>query len=122
MYAVALIILIFGLVLFTMYTCSKSDKSNTIRTLTRQAARWSTAAIQDQNILIAVLHANYAAGYLWALRDIATDNEIYIATGINILKFRDEIINIQDDITKRLISTCPSFSPSKTYLSQIAGE
>src|SRR5207237_6958 len=40
-----------------------------VQILTRQAARWSTAASQDNNPLIAVLHANYGAGYLWAIHD-----------------------------------------------------
>ena len=47
-----------------------------IQKLTRQAARWSTAAAQDDSPLIAVLHANYGAGYLWALKDIATAKQI----------------------------------------------
>lgn len=38
--------------------------------LIRQVARWSTAGKQDKNSMIAVLHANYGAGYLWALKDI----------------------------------------------------
>ena len=43
---------------------SRSTHVENIQKLTRQAARWSTAAAQDESPLIAVLHANYAAGYL----------------------------------------------------------
>ena len=42
--------------------------------------------------MIAVLHANYGAGYLWALKDIATDSEIQKATGINLGDFENEIV------------------------------
>ena len=52
-----------------------------IKVLTRQAARWSTAAKQDKNSMVAVLHANYGAGYLWALKDIASSEQIKSATG-----------------------------------------
>lgn len=51
----------------------------------------------------AVLHANYAAGYLWALSDIATTSEIEAMSGINWKRFRDAIIDIQDMVTKRLV-------------------
>ena len=43
--------------------------SKNINTLIRQAARWSVAAQQDESPIIALLHANYGAGYLWALKD-----------------------------------------------------
>lgn len=97
-------------------------KNNTIKTLVRQASRWSTAASQDQNSMIAVLHANYGAAYLWALRDIATDNEIRSATGIDVIKFRDAITKIQDDATKKMASLCPQYAPPSTYLTQLGGE
>lgn len=97
-----------------------SDKSEMIRILIRQASRWAMASKQDTEIMIAVLHANYGAGYLWAVRDIATDNEIEEATGINILQFRDEIIKIQDTVTRRLAKSCPSYLPNDSYITRIA--
>jgi len=93
-----------------------------IRTLVRQAARWSTAATQDANPMIAVLHANYGAGYLWALKDIASDSEIERASNINIKKFTREIVAIQDASTKKMVGVCPEFGPVRTYLTSIGGE
>lgn len=84
----------------------------TIRTLIRQAARWSIAADQDENAMVAIMHANYGAGYLWALNDIATTSEIENITGINYRKFRDEIVRIQDSATKKMIDVCPDYAPS----------
>lgn len=46
---------------------NKEKINNIIKTLVRQSARWSVAALQDTNIMIAVLHSNYGAGYLWVL-------------------------------------------------------
>lgn len=46
---------------------NKEKINNIIKTLVRQSARWSVAASQDTNIMIAVLHSNYGAGYLWVL-------------------------------------------------------
>jgi hypothetical protein len=93
-----------------------------IKTLVRQAARWSTAAKQDENTMVAILHANYGAGYLWALKDIASDSQIVSATGINLDKFIKEIIKIQDMVTMKMSKICPDYSPESTYLTKIGGE
>ena len=112
---------IFIIKLFTNYSIN-SNLHSSIQILVRQAARWSTAANQDQNPMIAVLHANYGAGYLWALKDIATDDQIKKATNIDIIKFKDEIIKTQDNATKKMIKVCPDFGPVSTYLTKIGGE
>jgi hypothetical protein len=91
-------------------------------TLVRQAARWSTAAQQDENSMIAVLHAYYGAGYLWALQDIATSSEIEKAVGIDWKKFKSEIVGVQDVATKKMAKLCPKWAPDPTYLSKIGGE
>jgi hypothetical protein len=91
-----------------------------IKILIRQSARWSTASKQDENPMIAVLHANYGSAYLWALKDIATSEQIKYSTGINLMKFERDIVNAQDIATKKMVKTCPSFAPEKTYLTEIA--
>ena len=93
-----------------------------IKKLSRQAARWSTAAKQDKSPLVAVLHANYGAGYLWALKEIANSSQIKAATGIDVQKFTEKIVETQDIATKRMIQLCPDFAPEKTYLARIGGE
>ena len=80
-----------------------------IRILTRQSARWATAAKQDENSMIAVLHANYGAGYLWALKDIATDIQIKKATNIDIIDYTKKILEVQDISTKKVSRNCPQF-------------
>ena len=72
--------------------------------------------------MIAVLHANYGVGYLWALKDVATPLEISLAAGINVSKFEKEIVRVQDDATKSMILACPSFGPPLTYLTSLGGE
>ena len=115
------ILLIF--ILMNTYSYSTSTEINSkLRILIRQAARWSTAARQDQNPMIALLHANYGAGYLWAAKDIATENQIEKATNIDIVKFTSEIVKTQDTATKNMIRVCPEFGPDPTYLTKIGGE
>ena len=80
--------LIFLITLFLLLIVQKDmekthkNMDEEIKTLVRQAARWSSAAKQDKNPMIAVLHSNYGAGFLWALKDIATQDQIEKATGI----------------------------------------
>ena len=93
-----------------------------IRILVRQAARWSTAAKQDKNSMVEILHANYGAAYLFAIKDIASSEQISQATGIDVLKFEKEIISIQDNATKKMVKLCKKFAPKKTYLTSLGGE
>ena len=123
---ILLYFLLIGLI-FALGTkcCSVIDSIPTeyIKTLLRQTARWAVAAEQDENPMIAVLHANYAAGYLWALRDIATDAEILSASGVNILQLRYQITTVQDGATRKMAAVCPQYAQqTNQYLAQLAGE
>lgn len=118
--ALLVICIIILIIVLTKTSCQSSNKVETIRILIRQASRWTMAAKQDTEIMISVLHANYGASYLWAVRDIATDNEIEKATGIDILQFRDEIIKVQDEVTRRLVKKCPAYLPMDSYITRVA--
>jgi hypothetical protein len=110
-------------VLYKLFQHSGSCSKSQIEKLVRQTARWATAAQQDKSPLISVLHANYAAGYLWALKDVATTKQIHNATGVNVKKFEEHILNVQDSTTQRVLKICPEFSGEvDLYLSTIAGE
>ena len=117
-----LLIIFFSLLILQKNSIIERELNDEIKTLVRQASRWSTAAKQDKNPMIAVLHANYGAGYLWALKDIATQNQIEKAAGIELLKFEKEITSIQDQVTKRMIGICPEFGPEESYLTTLGGE
>lgn len=114
----ALVYLIYNLI--TMRKCISLNDA--IQRLVRQAARWSTAATQDRNSMIAVLHANYGQGYLMALREIATDEQIANATGIDLLEFQKAITDAQDFATMRMVKLCPEYAPKETYLTRLGGE
>jgi len=96
---------------------------NIINTILRGSARWAAASLQDKSPIVAVLHANYAAGYLWALKDSFSDIDIQRATGINIITFQKKIIDVQDQSTQFLVKSCPQYaSHIDTYLGKIAKE
>ena len=121
--------IILGMIIMYIITNNNKKKNNTekqiefaAQKLLRQAARWSTAAKQDKNSMIAVLHANYGAGYLWALKDIIKMDIIEKKTGIDMMKFENEIIKIQDEATKNMAKLCPKYAPEPSVLTKIAGE
>ena len=125
-----MVIIILLIILFAAYRHVRSGSINInpkhVRILLRASARYAIAASQDNNVAVAVLHANYAAGYLWALSDIATASEIESISGIDWKQFRNAIIDIQDMATKRLSKACPNYinlskNGNMQYLARVAG-
>ena len=98
------------------------EKEIMISTLIRQSARWSTAADQDTVPMVAVLHANYGVGYLLALKDIFSQNDIEKYGKIDLLKFEREIVSVQDKVTKDTAKICEQYGPPSTYLTLLGGE
>lgn len=110
-------------VLFLMMQNKTRGMNKSIEKLIRQSARYATAAQQDKSPVIAVLHANYAAAYLYAVKDIASESQIHNATGIDVKKFKEHVTNVQDMVTKKTSEECPNFvGEVDIYLAQIGGE
>lgn len=104
------------------HKCSRRLKT-IINILIRQAARWSTASGQDRSPLISVLHANYGVGYLSALKEIVTEEEIKQYSGINLQKFSKQIIQQQDKATLYAVKNCKNYAKDlNPYLAKIAKE
>jgi len=108
-----ILLLIVIVVAITNVNTKVNEKDKIIRRLVRGISRYGNATIQDKSPLIGVLHANYSAGYLYALMDIATKKEIMNATGIDIKKLAEVIISNQDKAHKNAILQCPEY---ETYL------
>jgi len=108
---IILIIIIIFILYKSLFKNVKNVKNvknnNHIKILLRQISRWSVAAEQDESPMIAVLHANYAVGYLQALTDIATEKEINKYLDFD--KFKWQIYKIQDDAVKKAVKVCPQY-------------
>ena len=113
-------------VIFVLYLMMKNKTrgmNKSIEKLVRQSARYAVAAQQDESPVIAILHANYAAAYFYALKDIASESQIHNATGIDVKKFKEHITNVQDMVTRKTSEKCPDFvGEVDIYLAQIGGE
>jgi hypothetical protein len=110
-------------ILYLMMKNKSRNMNSAIEKLVRQSARYAVAAQQDASPVIAILHANYAAAYFYALKDIASESQIHNATGIDVKKFKEHVTNVQDMVTRRTSEKCPDFvGEVDIYLAQIGGE
>jgi hypothetical protein len=111
MEAVLILFLLLVLVFVLLRPTGDSDKQ--IRILYRQTARYAVASLQDESPVVKSLHANYAMGYLMALKDLATTDQFARATGDNLLSFERKITAIQDASTVNLVGDCQDLIPNE---------
>lgn len=78
-----------------------------VQALVRQTARWTVASQQDTSPMIALLHANYAAGYLQALELIATEQKIN--QFIPLHELRKKVYGTQDKAARQMVASCPYY-------------
>jgi hypothetical protein len=84
-----------------------NGKKKQTQALIRQIARWTVASQQDTSPMIALLHANYAAGYLQALELITTEKEINEFT--NLQELRAKVYSTQDHAAQKVAASCPGY-------------
>jgi len=117
------ILLILFIVLVLVFVVLHTDNSlrdldstpldKQIRILYRQTARYAVASLQDESPVVKSLHANYAMGYLMALKDLSTTEQFARATKDNLLSFERKIASIQDASTVNLVGDCPDLIPNE---------
>lgn len=103
-YIIVIIVLVY--LIYKKLSEYKEKYEKVIETLYRQSARWAIASVQDDSELIRNLHANYATGYLWALKDIISTEEFERITGEDFQNFEEKIVTIQDKAAKMLVYKC----------------
>lgn len=109
-----------GLVIVMLYMKSGTP-GDKINKLIKQSANFAIQAQQDTAPVQAVVHANYAAAYLTAVKDIASRNEIQRATGTNLKQFEEHIMNVQESVTQKIMEKVPEFAGKvDLYLHSIA--
>lgn len=94
--------------------------NDAIRALLRQAARYAIAAEQDINPLIAVLHADYAAGMVYAIQAAWPEWQFREATGLAFRAVLGEVIRIQDAAHRKMAAACPAVVPADGILERLA--
>ena len=108
-----ILVIVLVLVFVVVRTSVPLDLDKQIRVLYRQTARYAVASLQDDSPVVKSLHANYAMGYLMALKDLATTEQFARATNDNLLSFERKIASIQDASTVNLVGDCPDLIPNE---------
>jgi hypothetical protein len=85
-----------------------SQFKGTLKNLISQSNRWSTIAQQDQNLVVALMHVNYALGFLKASRRLASDEDIQKITGTNVVELHFIMENQQADLIQQISTACPA--------------
>ena len=110
-------LLLFLLVIYLMF---RGDSSH-LKKLSKEAAKWAVQAQQDESPVLAMTHANYAAGYLWAMKDTASPREISRITGLDFATFEEHIMGVQNAVTKKALKKCPDLMGEvDLYLASVA--
>jgi hypothetical protein len=81
--------------------------------LYRQTARYAIASTQDESPVVRMLHANYAMGYLMALKDISDPEHFRRVTGIDLISFEHKVAQVQDAATLGIVSENPNLIPDQ---------
>lgn len=124
-YYIFIATIIIGFFLYKYFNTLHSNNHFIINTLIRGCSRWAIASKQDNSPLISLLHANYASGYLWAIKDVFSSEDIYNSSGVNIIELQNKITSIQDQATKKVSLICPTFAKdilSEPNLAKLAGD
>lgn len=112
---------IFVVALLFMLYMKSGVPGEKIKKLIQRSASLALQAQQDTAPIQAVVHANYAAAYLNAAKDIASSSEINRATGTNLKQFEEHILNVQESVTKKVLEKVPEFAGNvDLYLHSIA--
>lgn len=106
------IILIFYLVVKYFSDGNENSKKNLIKKLLKQSTKFIVSSEQDNASIISLLHANYGVAYFYALKNIASDEEIEQLGNIDIQEFEKQITSVQDIATKNVVKKCPECLPN----------
>jgi len=88
-------------------TCIDRRTSMLIQQFLKSSARYSVAAEQDDNLIIAALHTSYGAAFLWALKEVAPIEYIESLTGVDMKEFELNVLKIQENVFKKISKECP---------------
>ena len=110
--SVLVVVAVITLTLLSKWTNNRNNVftphfMTTIRTLVLQSTRWSTVASQDQNPVVALMHVNYAIGFLKATRRLASDADIQKITGSSVAELNYLMEDQQAELISSISEKCP---------------
>lgn len=111
--AAVVVVAVVALALLSKWSESSSNVFSpqfikTIKDMVSQSNRFSSLAMQDQNLLMALMHINFGLGFLKATRRIAaSDADIQKITGTNVAELHYMMEEQQAQLIAEISQTCP---------------
>jgi hypothetical protein len=94
-----------------------------IKNIVKESALLSISSLDNkENPINALKSANYSFGYLSALREIYSDEQIQSATNIDIDKYKDELLKIQAQSVSNITTRCSKLANDKEYLLKVIAQ
>lgn len=86
----------------TLEKCLQRNKKGGAKTLMHQSFKWYELSLQDNDIVYALQHCDYALAYLNAARNCESDAIIEKIAGVNVHRYNNKLIKHQMQILKHL--------------------
>lgn len=110
-----------GILLFLMYFWKSGTPRDRVQGLIQKCASYAVQAQQDASPVQAMLHANYSAAYLDALKTVSTERQIQQVGSINLGTFESHILNVQKSVTDKALQEVPDLAGKvDLYLQSVA--
>ena len=118
-YGIIVLMVILIIALLAKWVSSRQSYSNDmvrqIKHVLSEAARWQAMCQQDQNVAMALMHANYAVAYVNVVRQLMTDENIRNSAGVNMQEFVMQLHETQQRCLQALSQICPAVQPDNQY-------
>lgn len=92
-------------------TSFSAATERSVSQLVKAAAQWNSTSVQDSNVLLSLMHANYAMAYLNVARLLSTDNDIEAVAKVRMDELLTDFQEAQASAIQRLTTSCPAAMP-----------
>jgi hypothetical protein len=103
-----------------------NSNATNVTGLVRASKQWLEASTNGSNPLASLLHVSYGAAYLNAARSIMSDEDIELATGVNVSQLVTIIDRRQKAVIEQLkpatVSRPPPFRPKTPLHKSVKGK
>lgn len=110
-----------GILLLLVFFWKSGTPRDRVQTLIQKCASYAVQAQQDTSPVQAMLHANYSAAYLDALKTVSSERQIQQVGSVNIGTFESHILNVQKSVTDKALQEVPDLAGKvDLYLQSVA--
>jgi hypothetical protein len=83
--------------------------------LLRASNKWALEAAQDQNPVVALMHACYAKAFITAVRRVLNDEQLRQAHQVDMCALEEKMDKVERDALQRISKTAPKLIPDGEF-------